>query len=217
VSLVSFFALRDDLLSVLEEVESKSQPVYTLAKLYPSPTVRQFERASNITQLGIAAGEQTTLCDSYLITDAGLEIHSAEIRRWDGSVVYSVDQSLNPESVMLTAAGKWREGIIIAGNISSVSNTSISHAWMRKCRASIKRRFTRINAFWVGPSALQSWKSGCRLTIAQQSPPEYDLKEIGDQAASVHEKTLEELSLKVTSLDELLTELQETSRKRRLQ
>ena len=89
---------------------------------------------------------------------------------------------------------------------------------MRKYRAVIKRRFTRINAFWVGPLALQGFRAGWRLTGAEQSPPEYDLGEISDQtAAPIREKPLDELSLKVTSFDELMAELRETARKRKLQ
>ena len=218
MSLISFFALRDDLLAVLEEVEGKARPVYTLAESYPSPTVSQLERASSIVTLGIAAGEQTALCVSYLITDALIEIQSRRIHRWDGSLVYVVDQSVNPDSVMLTAAGAWGKSIIIAGKISSDSKTRAAEAWMRKYRAAIKRRFTRIDAFWVGPAALIDFRKGRRLTIAEQSPLEYDLRETNDQAsASTKEKLLDEPTQKVYSFSELVTELQETARKRRLQ
>jgi hypothetical protein len=218
VSLVSFFALRGDILSVLEEVETKSRPVYTLAEYYPSPKVRQLGHGSNISDLGIAAGEQTALCAQYLITQSGLEIQSERIRRWDGSIVYVVNQSLNPDSVMLTAAGVWNKRIIIAGNIGSNSKSESSKVWMRKYRAAIKKRFTRINAFWVGPLALERFRDGWRLTIAEQSSREYDLNETNDHAtATTRDEPLNESSPKVTSFIELVAELEETGRKRKLQ
>lgn len=218
MSRISFFALRDDLLQVLEEIEGKARPAYTLAESYPSPTAKQFESASDIPGLGIADAEQTALCAQYLITVASLEIQSEKIHRWNGSVVYVVNQSFNPDSVILTAGGRWDEDIIIAGNIASGSKSPSSEAWMRKYRTVIKRRFTRINAFWVGPSALIDFRRGQRLTIAEQSPSEYDLREIHTEFRVLAEQSLPETApLKVTSLSELMAELQENARKRRLQ
>lgn len=40
----------------------------------------------------------------------------------------------------------------------------------------IGKLFVRVSAFRVGPNALKMLDSGGRLTIAVQSPPQYDLR-----------------------------------------
>jgi hypothetical protein len=39
-----------------------------------------------------------------------------------------------------------------------------------------KKSFHKVRAYFVGPEALKAAQFGTRLTIATQSPPEFDLK-----------------------------------------
>jgi hypothetical protein len=47
---------------------------------------------------------------------------------------------------------------------------------MKRFRAAMKESFTRVRAFWVGPQAMELLRNGKRLTLAEQCPPEMDLK-----------------------------------------
>jgi len=48
---------------------------------------------------------------------------------------------------------------------------------MRLFSRTIRKHFTKIKVFWVGPEAMIGFRSGYRLTIAEQSPPEFDLQQ----------------------------------------
>jgi hypothetical protein len=47
---------------------------------------------------------------------------------------------------------------------------------MRRFESAFKKHFVKIGAYWVGPSAKRALDSGTRLTIAEQSAPEFDLR-----------------------------------------
>jgi hypothetical protein len=47
---------------------------------------------------------------------------------------------------------------------------------MKRFYTAIRKRFTKVRAFWVGPEALALLHAGKRLTAATQCPPEFDLR-----------------------------------------
>ena len=96
----------------------------------------------------------------------------------NGDDRYDVDQATNPNSVILNAGGEWVDGSLISGGVTTISVSPISQWLMRAVHSGIKKHFTRVQAFWVGPEALAALRSGKRLTYAVQSPPEYDLLEV---------------------------------------
>lgn len=67
--------------------------------------------------------------------------------------------------------------MIIAGRIATISDSAASQALMRLSTSLIKKYFTRVRAYWVGPEALKQLRDGKRLSMAEQSPALYDLKE----------------------------------------
>jgi hypothetical protein len=46
---------------------------------------------------------------------------------------------------------------------------------MKRFNAEIRKEFSKVKAFWVGPNALTLLNAGKRLTDASQSPREFDL------------------------------------------
>ncbi len=87
------------------------------------------------------------------------------------------NQMYNPDSIVLTPAGARGDSMIIAGLFATIGSTDTALALIRIARGAVKRHFTRVNAFWVGPEALVRLRGGARLTMAEQSPPLYDLRE----------------------------------------
>jgi hypothetical protein len=69
----------------------------------------------------------------------------------------------------------WNEKILLAGSIGTASETQASQALMKRFQAAFKKTFSKVKAYYVGPKALTLLKSGTRLTISAQSPPEFDL------------------------------------------
>jgi hypothetical protein len=99
------------------------------------------------------------------------------VEQFDGRVRFDVDQMLNPDSIVFTPGGEWKKQMIIAGLFATVSSSQPAQQLMRQINGAVRKYFTKINAYWVGPEALARLRSGFRLTMAEQSPPMYDLRE----------------------------------------
>ena len=175
---ISFFATKDDLLLVLCELEAKRQIKYTRAGMLKESEPEVWESAFALPGLGRAAGDQSVACDSFLIFDGASTVNVVSQEMLNGDDRYDVDQATNPNSVILNAGGEWVDGSLISGGVTTISVSPISQWLMRAVHSGIKKHFTRVQAFWVGPEALAALRSGKRLTYAVQSPPEYDLLEV---------------------------------------
>ena len=175
---IPFFATRNDLLLVLSELEEKRQIKYTRAGRQEGSESRVWESGANLPGLGRAAGDQAVACDSFLIFDGICTINVVSREMLSGDDRYDVDQGENPNTVILNVGGEWIDGSLISGSVTTVSASPISQSLMRTLHSGIKKHFTRVRAFWVGPEALSALRSGKRLTYAVQSPPEYDLTDV---------------------------------------
>lgn len=175
---ISFFATKDDLLLVLCELESKRQIKYARTGLLKGPEPELWDAGTNLPGLGRAAGDQAVACDSFLIFDKTSTVNMVLKAMRNGDDRYDVDQAKNPDSVVLNVGGEWVDGSLISGGVATISESPASQSLMRAIHSGIKKHFTRVQAFWVGPEALAALRSGRRLTYAVQSPPEYDLIEV---------------------------------------
>jgi hypothetical protein len=172
---INFFALKADLFVILNEVESKRPLRFTLIQDSVTPRVQEWFRGTHIPELGQAYGEQAALCHMFLLTDWQSPVFAFPHQLMNGETRFVVDQSSNPDSVVMNPAGKWKSDIVIAGSFATISDSSVSQALMGLLNRTIRNHFTRIKAFWVGPEAMIGFRQGYRLTVAEQSPPEFDL------------------------------------------
>ena len=69
------------------------------------------------------------------------------------------------------------EEIVLYGRFATVSACFSEPAkrLMARFRYRVQKMFVRLGAYHVGPKALDLLKAGKRLTIAEQSPREFDL------------------------------------------
>ena len=174
---LGFFALRSDLLLVLESIEAKKPLKYVLAGMSSTPDIEEWSRGCALPGLGHADGEQTLSCRAFLLTYREIPIKTWRSEQLNGKIRFDIDQGLNPDSIRLIPAGEWKGKIIIAGVFDTASKSPISQSLMRAVIRATKEHFTKVRAFWVGPAALIQLRSGGRLTFAEQSPPMYDLRE----------------------------------------
>ena len=86
-----------------------------------------------------------------------------------------MDQLANPDTVTLTPGGVWTQDIVLYGRVATASDSKASQELMRRFACAIKKQFTKIRAFYVGPKARELLDKGKRLTIAAQSPRDFDL------------------------------------------
>lgn len=143
---------------------------------FPKPELRSFERLVEIPNLGEADGDQTDQCAAYLISFADQPIRLRQVDGVSGEA-FLVDQLANHDAITFTPAGRWQKRVIIRGTLGSAHDTPKSTALLKLFRSEVSRHFRRVKAFWVGDTASSKWKDGYRLTIATQSPAEFDLTE----------------------------------------
>jgi hypothetical protein len=189
-----FYATKNDLLPVTERVESAVPVKYVrfgnVTKLPPE----SFNCAAQIPNLGIASHPSAVVCEKFLLCDSQTIIKPRQLKTLTEEDVarsiiadkrplraliglnrFAIDQLLNPDTITFTPGGIWNEDILLHGGIGTASDSKTSQALMKRFKAAIRKTFIKIQAFYVGPQALELLKSGKRLTMAAQSPPEYNL------------------------------------------
>lgn len=175
---ILFFALKEDLLALLEIVDSKGSVKYVRMGNFPADEIKDglgvFAAGAGIPNLGKATAESAAACETFLVCEQETPINLRALHGSTGERV-CVDQLANPDSVTFTPGGIWNEDVVLHGRIATASESPISQALMKRFQAVIKKTCSRVKAFYVGPKALVLLESGKRLTISAQSPHEFDL------------------------------------------
>ena len=88
-----------------------------------------------------------------------------------------MDQFYNPDTITFSPGGRWTEDVLLYGRFATVSAFFSDYAkrLMNRFRYQSEKHFVRVRGSYVGPGAMALLKAGKRLTIAQQSPREFDL------------------------------------------
>ena len=73
-----------------------------------------------------------------------------------------MDQLLIPDPICKTTAHEWKKKMITAGSFGEAHPTPISQELERLAYAAARKHFSRVNSFWVGPRALNEFRSGKR-------------------------------------------------------
>lgn len=172
-----FFAMREDLLPLLEKVESKGPLRYMRMDRYMEPKFEVFVRGSDIPNLGIANCESAIGCDQYLVYEPDVLIKPEVVNESSGIQSYRINQLNNPNTITFSPGGLWKGEIALYGRAVTVSASYSESAkrLLRRFQAAIRKSFVKIKAYYVAPNALELLKAGKRFTIAEQSPREFDL------------------------------------------
>jgi hypothetical protein len=174
---ILFFALKEDLVPVLELVESKGPLQYILMGNFLKREFKQIVFATGvlIPNLGKATANQWSGCEAFLVSGRETAINLRTLQGNDGHERVCIDQLANPDSVTFTPGGIWNEDVVLNGRVGTASESQASQALMKRFQAAIKKAFSKVKAFYVGPKALTLLESGKRLAGAVQSPRELDL------------------------------------------
>jgi len=174
--LISFFATRDDLLCLLGEVELKWRIHYTEAGMFETPEIIVYCSSPHIPQLGITHWGTTITGLFYLIADAATSFKVRPVPQRRGGIRYAMDQKENPDTVTFFPGGRYDNETVIAGNFSTCTNSQVSADLMQAIARLVRKKWTKIKSYSVGPEAMAILESGGRLTADIRSPREYDLK-----------------------------------------
>ena len=81
----------------------------------------------------------------------------------------------NPQSIEIKIGGIYKENVIVAGRVATISEDSDSIELFKLLSTKLKKEFKKIGAFYVGKSAEQKLKEGWRLVTNEKLSKEYDL------------------------------------------
>ncbi|MGD9563000.1 MAG: hypothetical protein AB7F88_12625 [Pyrinomonadaceae bacterium] len=173
-----FFAIEDDLFPILDAVERECEIEYVVMGRFEFKTSQTYASFTRIPQLGFTDyGDWAGPDHRYLIKpkDSTLNIEEFELSK--GGVVFLIDQKLNPDTIVFAPKGVYtkKNKVIVAGRVSTISDTESSLAIYKPLSSKIKKNFRRIGVFYVGPKAEEKLKEGWRLVQIANSPREYDL------------------------------------------
>ena len=170
-----FFATRQDLIPVIEQVEAKRSLKYVLTGLLHSPELTTYNSALDSPHLGIASHESAINGDNYLVLDRADQVSIRPCPQNAGGTRYAVDQAQNPRTICFLHGGRFADDVILYGRVGTISDHDYSVSLYRLFYAAIRKHFSKLKAFYVGNEAKKLCDSGFRLTQAVQSPKEYDL------------------------------------------
>jgi hypothetical protein len=172
---IAFYAVRNDISLVLDRLEETRALRYVDLNDYKNPAPKEWYHGRDIPNLGHATCETGRNGNQYLIVGAETTVIQSPLTQRDGSKRFDIYQVNNPQSVVFVPAGEWND-VILAGEFVTMSTTPVAQALMRSAHAAIRASFRKVgNYYWVGPDALARFRSGTRLTVAEQSPREFDL------------------------------------------
>jgi hypothetical protein len=196
-----FYATKDDLLTVTKKMESIGPIKYVrFGRLIKLP--ESFNRAMEIPNLGVASHPSAVACEKFLICEDQTLVTPRKIEaivnhrdnshnsivnhetakdkntleKFVGVNRFVIDQLLNPDSITFSAGGLWNNDLLLHGSVGTASQSKSSQKLMKRFHDMLKKEFTKVKAFYVGPQALILLNNGKRLTISAQSPQKFDLK-----------------------------------------
>lgn len=173
---VNFFAAEQDLLDVLTRVEREIKLQYVASGLPPAYTVARYGKASEIPNLSVATHGSAAANTPYLVAASDAILVPRQVNLSNGISFDVYDQLANSGSATLVAGGVWGENVVLSGTFDTTHKTAEARRLVSVFAREIKRSFTKVRAFWVGPTALEALDCGARLAGAVQSPAQYDLR-----------------------------------------
>ena len=170
-----FFALPDDLVAVFAAAESRTAVCYTLAGIFDMPDVASVHAGSELPSLHLPAAGSSMDCATYLVTPVDIPLRVRPVPTSAGPTRFAIDQLFNPDSITVSHGGFDANMTLISGRVATASDTPQAKRLHSAFANAIGKLFTRVNAYWVGPKAMEHFQRGGRLTHNSSSPPEYDL------------------------------------------
>lgn len=118
---LSFFAAKADLESLLRSVECERRLQYVVAGLFDSPNVQPMQSLLDAPDLGHVAVGDANHATAYLAASREVSIQVRSVPQRQGSVMYAVDQLVNPKTIALRPGGAFGEACLIAGQLGTAS------------------------------------------------------------------------------------------------
>lgn len=171
----NFFATAEDILKVLRAVEAPYPLRYVLCGLFDESERTVFHGFSSLPALGCAQSGQSHLEPTFLVLPQGATFKVRTVAQRRGGNKYAVDQQANPGTVTIRPGGMYNNSALIAGMVGTIHDDEKAAQLMKAFSSALKRDFTKMKAYLVGPEAKKLHGLGMRLTHSAYAPAEFDL------------------------------------------
>lgn len=177
---LDFFAAGSDLLPAVEAFEANHAVHYLLQGMFDAAATDQYLSAASIPNLGMAAFGHRGVEKTYLVIDRNTQATFREVPQRRGAARHSLDLMTNPTGFSFQPSGAFAGQFVIDGYIGTATGNPASGDLCKALAREIRKRFTKIHDYYVGPEALRLMESGWRLTFSTQTPVEFDLRREAD-------------------------------------
>jgi len=174
---LNFFSTELDLKSLLVDFEQSFNVKYVRAGLFDDSNTSIYHSVNEIAELGTTSSPDQNQSPCYLILSAEEEIQVNPIEQRRGGTKYAVNQSNNPESVIVRTGGLYGGSCIISGQIGTCTTHLKSLDMMNELTRIMTKNFTQIKSYLVGKEARRFMTKGYRLTSDARMSDDYDLVE----------------------------------------
>ncbi len=177
---IHFFATANDFLKAVEEFESLIQVKYALTGVWESAQCEMLDSLSKVKNLSVIdSGHDTSAKKTYVVLPKEVSLVTREIPQNSGGSRYAVDQLANPHSFTISPGGTYTTGTehgLMPGMAGTAQCNSISFELFTAFAKILKRDFTKIRAYYLGPEALKLFEQGVRFPTASTAADRiYDL------------------------------------------
>ncbi len=172
-----FHVFPEDIKPIIEEIENEFDIKYYAAGLFDSKEIITYNSLSEDPNLGFARSGDWNDIDEYLIKPKKEVLDIRKVPQRKGGTKYAVDQSINSKSIEIKIGGIYpdKEKVNVAGRVSTISEDPFSKALYKSFSLKIKKRFKRIEAFYIGPKAEEKLKEGWRMVTNEKMSTDFDL------------------------------------------
>jgi hypothetical protein len=170
-----FFAVKEDLDQIFKKVEIGNNIHYYLMGLLDTNFPPHYDSIFQVPNLGVTSSGDWNRIDSYLVMKTAASLTIRDVPQKAGGIKFAVDQLANKESIEFKPGGIYKEGVIVAGRVATVSEDQISDELYKLFVSKIKKEFKKIGVFYVGKIAEEKLKFGWRLVTNERLSTEHDL------------------------------------------
>jgi hypothetical protein len=175
---IFFFAERNDLEQILREIESSNRITYSDAGIFDSVDVQTYSSYSEMREIGTVKSGDWNQNKLYLVYFKEDCITKRNVPLKNGRTRYAIYQDTNPKTIVFKPGGVFKDNVLVAGSIGTISLDTNSVSLFNQYSKLIKKTFSKIGNFYISPSAKAKLNEGWRLVTNDKSPTEYDLKPV---------------------------------------
>jgi hypothetical protein len=172
-----FFAELEDIAPIIRDLEQEFDIKYALGGYNDEPGVKYYKSLLDVAGLGFVTRSSWMDTEYYLIIPDKSIIKVREISLYAGGYNYAIDQEENPVSAAVNVGGIYKEGVIVASKLGTSSTRPFSLEVFNFLSKKIKKKFRRIEEFYVGKKAEEKLDAGWRLVANyDEESTVYDLR-----------------------------------------